>query len=258
MYFGVWCAGLSRSVVSDSLQPHKLHPTRLLGPWNSPGKNTGESCRFLLGTFQTRGLNLGPLHCRQSPASQADSLQLRHLIGDVLCLDPQSCLTLFNPMDYTPSGFSVNWDSPGKNPGMGCHALLQGLPNPGKKPRYPTVQVDSLLTEPPGNQLHSSACGDPVFQHYLLKSLSYFHWMMLAPMLKIIWLHNVGVYFRVLYYLPVTQMSILTPAQYHFNYYFVISFEITNCKITLALLFQDCFHYLMSILIKDRFFYLKK
>ena len=118
------------SVVSDSLQPHELHPTRLLGPWNSPGKNTGESCHFLLGIFQTWGLNLGPLHCRQSPASQADSLQLRHLIGDVLCLDPQSCPTLFNPMDCTPSGFSVHWDSPDKNPGMGCHALLQGSSQP--------------------------------------------------------------------------------------------------------------------------------
>ena len=59
----------------------------------------------------------------------------------------------------------------------------------------------------------------------------------------------VGVYFRVLYYLPVIQMSILTPAQYCFNYYFVISFEIRNCKTTFALRFQDCFHYLMSILI---------
>ena len=33
----------------------------------------------------------------------------------------------------------------------GCHALLQGnLPNPGIKPRSPTLQVDSLPTEPPG------------------------------------------------------------------------------------------------------------
>ena len=31
----------SRSVVSDSLQPHGLQPTRLLRPWDSPGKSTG-------------------------------------------------------------------------------------------------------------------------------------------------------------------------------------------------------------------------
>ena len=36
------------SVVSDSLQPHGLQPTRLLCPWNSIGKNTGVVCHFLL------------------------------------------------------------------------------------------------------------------------------------------------------------------------------------------------------------------
>ena len=38
----------SRSAVSDSLQPHGLQPTRLLCPWDSPGKSTGEGCHFLL------------------------------------------------------------------------------------------------------------------------------------------------------------------------------------------------------------------
>ena len=35
---------ISSSVVSDSLRPHGLWPTRLLSPWDSPGKNTGEGC----------------------------------------------------------------------------------------------------------------------------------------------------------------------------------------------------------------------
>ena len=39
---------LHRSVVSESLQPHGLQPTRLLCPWASPGKNTGVGCHFLL------------------------------------------------------------------------------------------------------------------------------------------------------------------------------------------------------------------
>ena len=38
----------SRSVVSDSLRPHGLHPTRLLGPWDFPGKSTGVGCHCLL------------------------------------------------------------------------------------------------------------------------------------------------------------------------------------------------------------------
>ena len=35
-------------VVSDSVQPHGLQPTRLLCPWDSPGKNTGVGCHALL------------------------------------------------------------------------------------------------------------------------------------------------------------------------------------------------------------------
>ena len=47
-------------------RPRGLPPTRLLCPWDSPGKNTGAGCHSLLhGIFLTRGLNLGLLHCRQ-------------------------------------------------------------------------------------------------------------------------------------------------------------------------------------------------
>ena len=36
----------------------------------------------------------------------------------------QSCPTLCNPRDCCPPGSSVHGDSPGKNTGLGCHALL--------------------------------------------------------------------------------------------------------------------------------------
>ena len=39
----------------------------------------------------------------------------------------QSCPTLCDLMDCSPPGFSVHGDSPGKNTGMSCHALLQGI-----------------------------------------------------------------------------------------------------------------------------------
>ena len=46
----------------------------------------------------------------------------------------QSCLTLCDPMNWTHQA-PCPWDSPGKNTGMGCHALLQGnLPSPGSNP----------------------------------------------------------------------------------------------------------------------------
>ena len=62
-----FCLSLSYSVVADSLQPHGLQPTRLLSPWDFPGKNTGVGCCFLLqGIFLTQGSNLGLPHCRQT------------------------------------------------------------------------------------------------------------------------------------------------------------------------------------------------
>ena len=60
---------VSRSLLSNSLQPHGLELTRQLCPWDSPGKNTGvgsHSC--LQGIFLTWGSNL------RYPALQADSL----------------------------------------------------------------------------------------------------------------------------------------------------------------------------------------
>ena len=42
------CCCWSHSVVSDSLQPHGLQPTRLLHPWDFPGRNTGVGCHCLL------------------------------------------------------------------------------------------------------------------------------------------------------------------------------------------------------------------
>ena len=39
----------------------------------------------------------------------------------------QPCLTLCNPMGGSPPGSSVHRDSPRKNTGVGCHALLQGI-----------------------------------------------------------------------------------------------------------------------------------
>ena len=60
----------------------------------------------------------------------------------------QPCLTLCDPMDYSP------WTSPGQNTGVGSLSLLQGdLPDPGIEPRSPTLQADSLQAQPPGKPL---------------------------------------------------------------------------------------------------------
>ena len=57
-----------------------------------------------------------------------------NLLTFVCAQSSQSRLTLCDPMDSSPSG-EEPWDSPPKNTGVGCHALLQGIfPTQGSKP----------------------------------------------------------------------------------------------------------------------------
>ena len=62
------------------------------------------------------------------------------------CLVTQSCLTLCNPLDYSPPGASV----PDKNTGVCYHFPPGDLPDPGIKPSSPVspaLQADSLPAE---------------------------------------------------------------------------------------------------------------
>ena len=66
--------------MSDSVQPHRRQPTRLPCPWNSPGKNTGVGCHFLLQCMKVR--------------SESEVAQ--------------SCPTLSDPMDCSLPGSYVH------------------------------------------------------------------------------------------------------------------------------------------------------
>ena len=66
--------------MSDSVLPHRWQPTRLLCPWDSPGKNTGVGCHFLLQCMKVK--------------SESEFAQ--------------SCPTLGDPMDWSLPGSSVH------------------------------------------------------------------------------------------------------------------------------------------------------
>ena len=66
--------------MSNSVQPHKRQHTRLLRPWDSPGKNTGLGCHFLL-------------QCTKVKSAREVA---------------QSCPTLRDPMDCSLPGSSVH------------------------------------------------------------------------------------------------------------------------------------------------------
>ena len=65
--------------MSDSVRPHRRQPTRLPHPWDSPGKNTGVGCHFLLQCMTVK--------------SESEVAQL--------------CPILSDPADCSPPGSSV-------------------------------------------------------------------------------------------------------------------------------------------------------
>ena len=109
--------------MSDSLRPHGLSPTRLLCPWDSPGKNTGVGGHALLqGIFPNQGSNLGlpreqppGNNCLSPLATGAPSQLCSSLsLASLLELEPH-CPRLEAALPCTPVGFLsicvlVPWD----------------------------------------------------------------------------------------------------------------------------------------------------
>ena len=67
----------------------------------------------------------------------------------------QSCLTLCDPLDCSLTRLLCPWDSPGKNPRVGCHFLLQGIfLTQESNPSLQHCNADALPSELPGKPLH--------------------------------------------------------------------------------------------------------
>ena len=66
-----------RSVVCNSVRPHRRQPTRLPRPWDSPGKNTGVGCHFLLQCMKVKSLS----HVRPSATSWTAAFQAPPSMG---------------------------------------------------------------------------------------------------------------------------------------------------------------------------------
>ena len=123
------------------LRPHELQPTRLLCPWDSPGKNTGKGCHFLLqGIILTQGWNRGLLYllnCKK-----------------ILCHEPPgkySLRYLYNfQILHTGHSFNTRWGSSTWPPPQLILALfparllpcIQGLYSLGASAYSPSKCVD--------------------------------------------------------------------------------------------------------------------
>ena len=67
----------------------------------------------------------------------------------------QSCPTFCDPMDCSPQGSSIHGILQGRIVELVTFPSPGNLPNPGIKPRSPTLQADSLLAEPQGKPKNS-------------------------------------------------------------------------------------------------------
>ena len=87
---------------------------------------------------------------------------LKKCLKGLLCSALLSCSNSLQPYGLYPARLLSPWHSPGRNTGVGCHALLWGnLPNPGMEPRS---QVDSLPSEPPGKSKNTGVGNLPLLQ----------------------------------------------------------------------------------------------
>ena len=113
--------------MSDSVRPHRRQPTRLPHPWDSPGKNTGVGCHFLLQRMKVKSevtqscpTVRNPADCSPPGSSIHGIFQARVLEWAAIAFSKrlfaaaaaakslQSCPTLCDPMDCSPSGSSVH------------------------------------------------------------------------------------------------------------------------------------------------------
>ena len=90
------------SVVFDSVRPHRWQPTKLLRPWDSPGKNAGVGYHFLLQCMKVK--------------SESEVAQ--------------SCPTLSDPMDCSLPGSSVHGIFQARVLEWGAIAFSESSPKP--------------------------------------------------------------------------------------------------------------------------------
>ena len=102
LVFHCCCCCQVASVVSDSVRPHRWQPTRLPCPWDSPGKNTGVGCHFLL-------------QCRKVKSESEVA---------------QSCPTLSVPMDCSLPGSPAHGIFQARALEWGAIVFSAGIPLP--------------------------------------------------------------------------------------------------------------------------------
>ena len=141
------------------LLPGKFHGRRsLVGcrPWGCEESDTAERLHFHFSPSCIGEGNGNPLQCsclenpRDGGAWWAAVYGVAQSWTRLKRLSSSSCLV----DGLQPTRVPCQGDLTGKNIGVSCHSLLQGLfHHAGIKPRFPALKEDSLPSEPPGKLL---------------------------------------------------------------------------------------------------------
>ena len=132
----------SRSVVSDSSRPHGLQPTRLLRPWDFPGKSTGVGCHRLLHFIIWGWCKRVKGHLRQIQLNWVPKLH------STVC----NLTNMFLGVTFGQVLFSVPY----------TYSISQSSVDPGTT--YPHFTDDSMEAQegcPASNWHHQSSCSQP-------------------------------------------------------------------------------------------------
>ena len=148
------------------MRPHRQKLTRLPHPWDSPGKNTGVGCHFLLQCMKVKSERevaqscptlSDPMDCSLSGSSIHGIFQARVLEWGAIAFSKawkwKVKVKSLNHVRLLATPWTAAYQAP---PSMGfsrqeywsglpCHS--EDLPNPGIEPRSPTLQADSSLSE---------------------------------------------------------------------------------------------------------------
>ena len=127
--------------MSNSVQPQRRQPTRLPCPWDSPGKNTGVGCHFLLQCMKVKRQSevaqscptlSDPMDC-SLPGSSIMGFSRQEYWSGVPLPSLESRSVVFNSLQLY--GLYNPWNYPGQNTGVGSCSLIQGIfPTQGLNP----------------------------------------------------------------------------------------------------------------------------
>ena len=136
--------------MSDSVRPHRRQPTRFRCPWDSPGKNTGVGCHFLLQYVKVKSCPTlhDPMDCSLPGSSIHGIFQERILEWGAIAFSDRNCLVRLIVTINSSHANSEIWNK--GNPGRVGRAVKRRTCERGKASLAEPLLIGPQGLLPPG------------------------------------------------------------------------------------------------------------